>query len=264
MNRIPLKAEERMVLGKKVRVLRRDGFIPGHVFGKKVETENISVKMKDFIAVLEEAGETGVIDLRIGAEKVRPVMIKDVAHDPTRGQILNIDFYQVDLTQKVTVPVPVVLIGEEPESVHLGETVVLQTISELQVEALPTDLVENIEVDITGKLKEIGDAITVDNLVYDREKLHILAEPDEVIIKLDTAVTEEMKKLLEEQEAEAAAAQAVAAEAEIAEGGEVAEGAEGEEGTSEGGESSKTQGENPSTSAQDEGSANNKAEEKAE
>lgn len=226
MDRIPLNAQEREVLGKKVKKLRREGKLPGHVFGKKVEGENVLVNEKDFLQVLSQAGETGLIDLKIGAEKVRPVLIRQLQHDPLTGQILNIDFYQVNLSEKVTVPVPLVLVGEEPESVHMGETVVLQNLSELQVEALPGDLVEKIEVNIET-LKQVDDAITVGDLNYDREKLTVLAEPEEVVVKLAPAVTEEMKRLLEEQEAEAQAAAEVAGEAEAVE----EEKAEGEEGT---------------------------------
>lgn len=232
MDRIALKAQERDTLGKKVALLRKQGFLPGHVFGKNTDGENVTVNAKEFLQVYSQAGETGLVDLKIGEEKIRPVLVRGLQHDPYSGAILNIDFYQVNLREKVAVPVPVVLVGEEPESVHLGETVVLQPISELQVEALPTDLVENIEVDISA-LKQVDDAISVGDLKYDREKLTILAEPEEVVVKLAPAVTEEMKALLEEQEAEAQAA------TEIAEGepGEGVEKAQGEEGESLGGES---------------------------
>lgn len=204
MQRIPLKAKEREILGKKVRFLRRDGLIPAHVFGNKVETEHVSVKLADFVKVYRQAGETGLIDLKIGEEKIRPVLVRDVQRDVVRDTPLHIDFYQVNLLEKVTVPVPVVLIGDEPEAVHIGEAVVIQPIGEVEVEALPTELPEKIEVDITG-LKAIGDAITVSQLRVP-EGVTILAEPEAVVVKLDTAVTEEMQKLMEEQAAETAAA----------------------------------------------------------
>lgn len=231
MDKIILKAQERDVLGKKVKNLRRDGLIPGHVFGNKIDTEHVSVIRKDFLKVLNQAGETSLVDLRIGEEKIRPVLIRDVQFDPVSGNLLNIDFYQVNLKVKVTVPVPIVLVGEETELVHLGEAVVLQTLSEVQVESLPTDLIEKIEVDISI-LKNIDDDIKVSQLNYNREVLTVLAEGEEVVVKLAPAVTEEMKALLEEQEAEAAAAKEAAVE-EAGEAGETPE--EGEEGeTAEG------------------------------
>lgn len=239
MDRLSLKAEERIILGKKVKNLRKQGKLPAHVFGKGLETEHVSVDGKTFLKTFAEAGETGLIDLRIGEEKVRPVLVRDIQYDPVSGEPLHIDFYQVNLKEKVTVPVPVILTGEEPESVHMGETVVLQTLSEVQVEALPTDLIESIEVDISG-LKEVDDAITVGQMSYDREKLNVLAESEEVVVKLAPAVTEEMKKLLEEQEAEAQAAaeEAAVEEGEVKpEGEEAAEGEDAEVEATEEGES---------------------------
>lgn len=227
MDRLSLQAEERKILGKKVKKLRRDGKLPAHIFGKGVETEHVSVDGKTFLKTFKEAGETGLIDLKIGTEKVRPVMVRGVQFDPVSGDPVHIDFYQVNLSEKVKVPVPLILTGEEPESIHLGEAIVLQTMSEIEVEALPADLIEKIEVDITV-LKNIDDAITVGQLNFDRSKLTIEVEPDVIVVKLAPAVTEEMKKQMEE---EAAAAAAQAAEAAPPEGGEGVEGvapAEGE------------------------------------
>ncbi|MBI4040159.1 50S ribosomal protein L25 [Candidatus Daviesbacteria bacterium] len=221
MDRIPLKAQEREILGKKVRQLRRDGFIPGHVFGRQVEGENVVVPMVDFLKVYKEVGETGLIDLRIGAEKVRPVLIREVQIDAVHSQPLHIDFYQVNLSQKVKVTVPIHLIGDEPEKVHTGEAVVIQPINEVEVEALPTDLPESLEVDITP-LKEIDDAITVAQLQVPAG-VELMADAEAVVVKLDTAVTAEMEQLLEEQQAEVEAA-AEAAEEEVPAEGEQPEG----------------------------------------
>jgi large subunit ribosomal protein L25 len=230
MDRLPLDAKERIIIGKKVKHLRKEGQLPAHVFGKGLEAESVSVDGKVFLKTFKEAGATGVIDLKIGAEKIRPVMVRDIQYDPISGDPIHIDFYQVNLSVKVTVPVPLVLVGEDPESVKLGENIVLQTVNEVQVEALPTDLVENIEIDITA-LKNVDDAISVGELKYDREKLNVLADPEEIVVKLAPAVSAEMEALLEEQAAETEAA---AAEAATEEGAEGEEKVEGEEGVEEG------------------------------
>ena len=236
MQRIPLKAEEREIVGKKVKTLRRDGFVPAHVYGKASEGENIAVKELEFLKVYDVAGETGLVDLKIGEEKIRPVLIRDIQYHPVKENALHIDFYQVNLKEKVTVPVPLVIkeLEEEIESVKMGEAVVLQTLSEVEVEALPTDLVDHIEVDIRS-LKNVDDAVTIADLTFDRETLSVLAEPEEVVVKLAPAVTEEMKALMEEQAQEAAAAVEEQAAEEGAEA--PAEGVEGElaEGTEAGG-----------------------------
>lgn len=224
MEKISLQADDRQVLGKKVKNLRKNGKLPAHVFGKKIDTEHVSVDTREFTRVYLSAGETGLVDLKVGAKKVKPVLIREVQYDPVSLKPLHVDFYQVNLLEKVKVPVPVVLIGEQPEKVHLGEAIVLQTISEVEVEALPTDLIEKIEVDISI-LKEIDDAITVATLNYDHSKITVLVEPEEVVVKLAPAVSEQMEALLAEQEAEAAAAVVPeeGAEAEVKEGEEVAE-----------------------------------------
>lgn len=239
MDRPTLKAEERSLFGKKVKNLRRDGIIPGHVFGKGLETESVQVKLKDLAEVYGEVGETGLINLKIGEERVRPVLIREIQSNPLNGRPLNIDFYQVNLKTKVKVYVPIELIGEEPELVHTGEAVVLNPISEIEIEALPTDLIDKIEVNIEV-LKNIDDAITVEQLNYDRSKVEIFSNPDEVVVKLAPAVTEEMQELMEEAEAETQAAQEAAAEAAgeetTIEEGETAEGEaseSGEEGAAE-------------------------------
>ena len=238
MDRLNLKADERAILGKKVKSLRREGKLPAHVFGKGLESEHVSVDIKEFLKVFNEAGATGLIDLKIGAEKVRPVMIRGVQYNPVSSDPVHIDFYQVNLSQKVKVPVPIELIGEEPEGVHLGESIVLQTLNEIEVEALPTDLIEKIEVDIST-LKNIDDAITVGQLNYDKSKLTTEVDPEEVVVKLAPAVTAEMEQLLEEQAADtAAAAEEVASE-------EGVEKVEGEEGEAAEGESAKEGEETP-------------------
>lgn len=239
MDRLSLLAEERKVLGKKVKTLRQQGSLPAHVFGKGVEGESVSVNTKEFLKILHQAGETGLIDLKINkfgakaleAEKVRPVLIREVQYDPVSENPIHIDFYQVNLAEKVKVSVPIVQIGEQPESVHLGETIVLQTLNEVEVEALPTDLPENIEVDITP-LKAVDDAITVAQLSVDTSKITIHAAPEEIVVKLAPAVSAETQALLEEQAAEQAEQAAEAAAEEGAEGAP-AEGeapVEGEEG----------------------------------
>src|SRR3989344_1844845 len=225
MDRLSLNAEERIILGKKVKKLRKDGILPGHVFGKGLETEHVSVNTKDFLHTFTQVGETGLIDLKIGSEKIRPVLVREVSHNPITGKPMHVDFYQVNLSQKVKVSVPLVLVGDEPELVKNSEAIVLQTLNEVEVEALPTDLVEKIEVDITN-LKNIDDSINIGQLKFDREKLSVGVEEDAIVVKLAPAVSAEMEELLEEQAAETAEAAAEATEEGTKEGEIQAEGKE--------------------------------------
>ena len=111
MEQIPLTAQKRTILGRKVKTLRREGLIPAHVFGHKIKTIHVQVKQTDFAKVFEKAGETGIVDLAIDSQK-KPVLIRNVQVHPVTDTPLHIDFYQVNLTEKVKVNVPIELILE--------------------------------------------------------------------------------------------------------------------------------------------------------
>ena len=156
MEQIPLTAQKRTILGRKVKNLRKDGLIPAHVFGHKVKTEHIQVKVGDFAKVFEKAGETGIVDLAIDSQK-KPVLIRNVQVHPVTDEPLHIDFYQVNLAEKVKVNVPLEVVGEAP-AVEKKIGLLLTPVSEIEVEALPADLPEKIEVDVS-KLEKDGKLI---------------------------------------------------------------------------------------------------------
>lgn len=221
MEQTPLIAEKRVVLGRKVRKLRREGLVPAHVFGHKIKTEHLQVKESEFKKVYDKVGETGIIALTIGAEK-KPVLVRSVQIHPVTDDTLHIDFYQVNLTEKVKVNVPLEITGEAP-AVEKKIGLLLTPVSEVEVEALPGDLPENIEIDITN-LAEIDDEIKVKDLKVDRSKIEILVDEELVVAQIGELVTKEMEAL--EAEVEAEAAETVAAEAAAAAPAEGEEGAE--------------------------------------
>lgn len=237
MEQITLSAQKRTVLGRKVKSLRREGIIPAHIFGHKVKTEHIQVKANDFKKVFEKAGETGIISLAVDSEK-RPVLVRSIQVHPLTEETLHIDFYQVNLSEKVKVNVPLEIVGESP-AVEKKVGLLLTPVSEVEVEALPSDLPENIEVDIT-KLESIGDEIRVKDLKVDRSKIEVLADEELVVVAIGELVTKEMEALEAEVEAEQAEAAAEAAAETGAEApAEGEEKAEAEETPAEGAESLK-------------------------
>lgn len=192
-----LSAEERTVTGRKVKALRRDGVVPANVFGKDVKSYAVSVSADKFRKVFEEAGETGIVELSVG-KKTNPVLISNVQTHPVTGDTLHIDFRQVDLTKKITATVPVEIIGESPaEKSGLG-TVVQQTL-ELEVEALPTELPEKFEVDVT-ELTEVDAAFYVKDLKYDKSKVTVTAEEDQIIAKVEPPQEEKVEEVPAEAE----------------------------------------------------------------
>lgn len=232
MQQVPLSAEKRTVLGRKVKKLRKEGLIPGHIFGHKVKTEHVQVKGNDFAKVFEQVGETGIVELTLGGEK-RPVLIRSVQNNPVTSDLIHIDFYQVNLSEKVKVNVPLEIIGEAP-AVEKKIGLLLTPISEIEVEALPTDLPENIEVDITN-LQNIGDEIKVKDLKVDRSKIEVHTDEELVVAQIGELVTKEMEEMEAEIEAEQAeaATEGVQAEGAVTEG-EAQEGETEEEAAKEG------------------------------
>src|SRR3990167_10595074 len=138
MEQVPLTAQKRTVLGRKVKSLRREGIIPAHVYGHKVKTVHVQVKASEFGKVFEKAGETGIIDLAVDNEK-RPVLVKNVQVHPVSDIPLHIDFYHLNLLEKVKVDVPLEIVGEAP-AVQDRTGLLLTPVTEVEVEALPADL----------------------------------------------------------------------------------------------------------------------------
>lgn len=194
MKRQQLKAEERKILGKKIKKLRREGLLPANVYGKNLSSIAIQVALSDFDRVYKEAGETGLVDLNInGATK--PVLIKNLQMNYHSNIPLHADFYQVNLKEKVKTVVPVVLEGE-PKAVTDKLGMLLQTLSEVEIEALPDELPENITITVEH-LAAIGDQISVSDLTAP-EGVAIITDQSQIVAKVAELVTEE-------QEAEAVA-----------------------------------------------------------
>lgn len=184
-----LKVEKRKITGRKVKVLRREGILPANVYGKKVKSQAVQLDLKTFLPVYQKVGETGVLDLKLkGETKTRPVLIHNVQVDPVADLPLHADFYQVSLKEKVTTEIPIELVGE---SLAVKEKVgiLIQPLTEVEVEALPTDLPDKFEIDI-GKLKEVDDAIVVSDLKVPKG-VKILTGAKQILAKIEPPTKEE-------------------------------------------------------------------------
>ncbi len=218
MEKIALNASARKILGKKVKNLRKEGSIPANLFGKDIKSQALQVDDKDFRKVFRQAGETGIVEIKEDKE-THPVLIHNVQLDPKTDLILHVDFHKVNLKEKITTHVPVVLEGESPAA-KSGVGLVLQTLNELEVESLPADIPHEIKVD-ASKLTEVGQSIHVKDLKIDREKVEVKNDPEATVVNVQTA---EMKEEVEETPVSPEEVEA------IAEKGEKEEAAEGEEG----------------------------------
>jgi len=191
MSDFKITAKPRKLFGRKVKSLRREGIIPANIFGKKTKSISIQLEHKLLLKLIKDAGETSLINLTVEGEKgSRAVLISGYAQNPVTDVLLHVDFHQVDLTKKTTATVPVVLIGDSP-AVAEGDTLVTLK-SDIDVEALPADLPESIEIDIST-LTEVGNSILAKDLKLDRTKITLEIDEDETIIAIQAARVAEVE-----------------------------------------------------------------------
>lgn len=187
MAKLTLKAEKRTQLGRKAKNLRKENILPANIYGKDIKSQAIQVTAADFDKVFSEAGETSIVEVMLDS-KARPTLVHNIQRNPVSDEIVHIDFMQVDLKQKVTADIPVELVGESPaEKQGLGTLV--QQLSEVSVEALPTDLPDKFEVDVTG-LSEVDSAILVSDLKVPAG-VELQTDAEQVVAKVEPLRAEE-------------------------------------------------------------------------
>jgi large subunit ribosomal protein L25 len=214
MAEIELSVKPRRVLGKKVAALRRQGVTPANVYGRNLESRAIEVETVVLTQLLRSGGRNVIIDLRIEDEdSPRPVMLRGVQRDPVTSRLLHADFYQVSMTQKMRAGVPLVVVGEAPAVAEFGG-ILLQSLDNIMVEALPGDVPGHVEVDVSG-LEQIDAGVHVRELPIDLAKVHVMTDGDLVVAKVAAprVVVEEEVPAEEVEEEAAEAAEGEAAEA---------------------------------------------------
>lgn len=176
---LELHAEPRTVLGKKVARLRREGMTPANIFGHNIPSVAIQVSTVDVSHVLKRAGATHLLRLDLAGERTpRTVLVRHVSRKATNDQLVHIDFYQVSMTEKTTVEVPLVLTGAAP-AVANGLGLLNQSLATLTIECLPGDIPTQIDVDISS-LSEAHSLIRIADLHLPAGAV-ALSEPDRVV-----------------------------------------------------------------------------------
>jgi large subunit ribosomal protein L25 len=221
-DRASLKAQERTEFGsRESRRLRREGLVPGVVYGAGDEARAFQVVERDVRNVLVHGG--ALIDLDIEGHSSVPVVIKDQQRGPVRGELLHLDLHEVRLDEKIHADVAIELLGPD-EAPGVKEGGVLEHVThEITISALPTDIPDSIAADVSGM--EIGDTLQLSSLVAPDGVEFALGEdvdPDEVTIATlsPPRVEEEPEPDVEEETA------LVGEEGETPEGEEPAEGGE--------------------------------------
>ncbi len=189
-----IEAQARTVIGKKVGKLRRDGFVPAVIYGVKIQPVHIQVPVRALQATLTKAGGTHLIDISVGGTPYS-VLARVVQRDIIKGDILHVDFMAVDASTTITAQIPVHYINEAPAE-RLGQGILLQGLSKVTIEALPKDLIDRIDVDLSN-LKQIGDTIYVRDLKL-ADSVKIVDDGDDMIAKIIVTAAGESELAAEE------------------------------------------------------------------
>ncbi len=225
MERIKLDAQIREEVRKnKVKKLRKLDFVPACLYKEGKETKNIKVDKKSLSEVLHtKAGENVIVDLLLSDEKTknaRPVMIKEVQYHPIKSEILHVDFNEISLTKSIEIKVPIVTKGD-PEAVTKEDGTIEHVMWEIEVECLPTNIPEQIEVQV-GELK-IGDKIHVKDLSVP-PGVKILSDPEQTVLSAEPPHVEEVAEEVPEEGEEGTEPEVIKKGKKEEEEGEAAEG----------------------------------------
>jgi large subunit ribosomal protein L25 len=215
MEKNTIEATKRSVIGKKVGVLRREGKLPGVIYGHNFEAMAIIMDLKDATKVLNAATASTIVTIKID-DKDHAALVREKQRDYIRNQYIHIDFQAVSQTEKIRTKVGIVIVGIAP-AVKDFNGVVVEGLDSIEVEALPKDLPERVTVDISG-LANIGEAIHVSDIVIP-ENVTLLTSVEELVILITAPAAEEVE--------EAPVAEVEGAEPEVIEKGKKEE--EGEE-----------------------------------
>lgn len=178
---IQLSVKPRTVIGKQVRALRREGWIPLNIYGAHVAARNMQAEERALRAVLSKAGKNRLIHLDMGDGGQHVVITREIQREPISGKYWHVDLQEISLTEKMEINIPVVLRGAAPIT-KSGEGLLIHGLEAVTVRVLPTDLIPEIAVDVSG-LASVGDTIHVSDLKL-ADEIEILTNPEEMLAKI--------------------------------------------------------------------------------
>jgi large subunit ribosomal protein L25 len=176
-----LVAAPRDIVGKKVAHLRREGRLPGVVYGHGFASNPLTVDAHEFELLRRHSGPNTLFDLKIGDEKALPALVHGVQFHPVTHRVLHVDLLAVRMTEEMTVEVPVITVGIAPAVERDGGTLNHQ-LATVRVRALPDHLPQSIEISVAG-LETFDDVIRVKDLTVPADA-HLLTDPEEVVVRV--------------------------------------------------------------------------------
>jgi len=196
-DKIVLEVTRREVEGKGVRHLRREGIIPGVLYGPTIDSIPLQVEWTTLRPVLREAGASQLIEMTIDGD-THNALVRSVQRSPIMGDVVHIDFYRVRMDVAIRTEVPLVTVGTDTTITELGG-IVAQEMTSIEVECLPGNLPPQIEVDLSV-LQQVGDGILVRALPQ-LEGVTYMANEDDVVI-FSTFPRQALEEEEEEEELE--------------------------------------------------------------
>lgn len=192
MDNVILKANVRTVTGRHVRALRRTGQLPGVIYGHNVDPINISMNAHDASRLLVRLSSSSLVTLDVSGKEY-PSLVRERQFNHVTRNLVHVDFQVVSLTEKIRAAVGIQLTGTSV-AVKDFNAMLINGLTELEVEAFPQDLPERVVVDLAPLLK-IGDAIHVKDVVLP-EKVTVLSPANEMIVLATAPAKEEVEEVV--------------------------------------------------------------------
>lgn len=197
MEEIVLEATRRDIIGKQVRALRRAGRLPAIIYGHNIDAIPISLDFHDATYRLAGVAGSQLITVVVDGSDKHTTLLREKQRHPITGNLMHIDLLAVSMTEKLRAMVRLNLVGEAPAVKNFNAVMVLGQ-EEVEVESLPGDLPEWIEVDLSS-LGEIGDGIYIRDLPV-TQGVEILADPEDMIVLMTAPSAAEAEEVEEAEE----------------------------------------------------------------
>lgn len=188
MTHYSIQTTKRTIIGKKVAAIRATGSVPATIYGKGIQSLSISLKTGDMENLYKKAGHSSVVDVTVDGQSY-PCLIADLSRHPVSHTLLNVQFRKVNLKEKIKAMVPVELVGQSP-AIKENAGVLLTLVNDVEVEALPNDLPEHIEVDISS-LAAVDDQLTVGDIQLPSQ-VTLVTDPTLILVKIGEKTKEEV------------------------------------------------------------------------
>lgn len=192
---INFKVQLREIRGKKNQGLRKQGSLPGVVYGHGLESTAVEMPYLEFEKLFKQAGESSIIDLTIADQKPIQTIIHEVQVHPVTDRFEHIDFYKIKAGEKIKVEIELNFEGEAPAVKNLGG-ILVHNLEKVEIQCLPKDLIHEIKVDING-LNELDEMIRIKDLIVP-ETVEILHDPEDMVVGVKPPRKEEEEPVVGE------------------------------------------------------------------